>query len=145
MELDRVSVWGMLTKVLVGSSLHRWRSLIIQIYVYWCCLLSSTFLLSRWTSTLDPGGAIWTERYAMSWWIYNLERLEYHCHNPRGLVLPFISLPCDTIHSLAHSSLKSLFHPNASLTLKYVFYVTCIIHRWSGSLVDIEWFIPHLH
>jgi hypothetical protein len=56
------------------------------------------------------------DNYVMSWWIGNIERLEYHCHEPKGVVFPRISL-------------KPLSHPHDALTSKHLYDATCIIHH----------------
>jgi hypothetical protein len=46
---------------------------------------------------LALGGDTWMDIYMMSWQICNLIRPEYHYRDPRGVVLLFCILPCDTI------------------------------------------------
>jgi hypothetical protein len=45
-----------------------------------------------------------------------------------GSGLNFHILPCDTIYSSTHISLKLLSHPNVALTLEQCFDVTCILN-----------------
>jgi hypothetical protein len=42
--------------------------------------------------------AEWVDKCVLSGQIGGLKKLEYHCYDPKGVVLPSVLFSCDTIH-----------------------------------------------